>query len=434
MLDARYVADHLDEVRKALARRSPELPPGLDAIAELSSRRRSLIVEVEQKQAERNAANQDMAKLAKTDRTAFELRRDELKAIGTRISELEGGLKEVEVRIEELLLAVPNLPHASAPVGSSADDNPVVRTWGDKPAFRFEPKSHWDIGEKLGILDFERASKLSGARFSVLFGAGARLSRALGEFMLDLHTRVHGYTEVAPPYLVRASALVGTGQLPKFEADLFKTGRGDPDDAGALYLIPTAEVPLTNLHAGEILDGPLPIAYTAYTPCFRSEAGSHGRDVRGLIRQHQFDKVEIVRIVEPEKAESDLELLTSHAEAVLQRLGLHYRVVELCAGDLGFGSQKTYDLEVWLPGQGEYREISSCSWFGDYQARRAQIRYRPAPKAKPRFAHTLNGSGLAVGRTLVAVLEQYQQSDGSVVVPDVLRDLVKADRLRPPIS
>jgi seryl-tRNA synthetase len=433
MLDARYVADHLDEVRKALLRRSPELPPGLDAIAELSSRRRSLIVEVEQKQAERNAANQDMAKLAKTDRAAFELRRDELKTIGTRISELEGGLKEVEVRIEELLLAVPNLPHASAPVGSSADDNPVVRTWGDKPVFRFEPKSHWDIGEKLRILDFERASKLSGARFSVLFGAGARLSRALGELMLDLHTRVHGYTEVAPPYLVRASALLGTGQLPKFEADLFKTGRGDPDDPGALYLIPTAEVPLTNLHAQEILDGPLPIAYTAYTPCFRSEAGSHGRDVRGLIRQHQFDKVEVVRIVEPEKAESELELLTSHAEAVLQRLGLHYRVVELCAGDLGFGSQKTYDLEVWLPGQAEYREISSCSWFGDYQARRAQIRYRPAPKAKPRFAHTLNGSGLAVGRTLVAVLEQYQQSDGSVVVPEVLRDAMKAERLRPPI-
>jgi seryl-tRNA synthetase len=237
---------------------------------------------------------------------------------------------------------------------------------------------------------------------------------------------------VAPPYLVRASALLGTGQLPKFEADLFKTGRGDPEDPSALYLIPTAEVPLTNLHADEILERPLPIAYTAYTPCFRAEAGSHGRDVRGLIRQHQFDKVELVRIVEPEKAESELELLTSHAEAVLQRLGLHYRVVELCAGDLGFGAQKTYDLEVWLPGQGEYREISSCSWFGDYQARRAKIRHRPAPKAKPRFAHTLNGSGLAVGRTLVAVLEQYQQSDGSVVVPEALRDLVKTDRIRPP--
>jgi len=248
--------------------------------------------------------------------------------------------------------------------------------------------------------------------------------------MLDLHTREHGYTEVAPPYLVRASALLGTGQLPKFEADLFKTGRGDPEDPTALYLIPTAEVPLTNLHADEIFEGPLPAAYTAYTPCFRAEAGSHGRDVRGLIRQHQFDKVELVRFVEPEKAESELELLTSHAEAVLQRLGLHYRVVELCTGDLGAISQKTYDLEVWLPGQGAYREISSCSWFGDYQARRAKIRYRANPKAKPRLVHTLNGSGLAVGRTLVAVLEQYQQSDGSVIVPEALQDLVRTDRIR----
>jgi seryl-tRNA synthetase len=434
MLDARWVADHLDEVRKALGKRSPELPASLDAIAELSSRRRELIVEVEQKQAARNAANQDMAKLAKTDRAAFEQRREELKAIGARVSELEAGLSEVEKRMEELLLAVPNLPHASVPLGSGSDDNPVVRTWGEKPSFRFEPKSHWDIGEKNRILDFERASKLSGARFSVLFGLGARLSRALGDFMLDLHTRVHGYTEVAPPYLVRGSALLGTGQLPKFEADLFKTGRGDPEDPTALYLIPTAEVPLTNLHADEIIEAPLPIAYTAHTPCFRAEAGSHGRDVRGLIRQHQFDKVEIVRFVEPEKGETELELLTSQAEAVLQRLGLHYRVVELCGGDLGFGSQKTYDLEVWLPGQAAYREISSCSWFGDYQARRAAIRYRPAPKAKPRLVHTLNGSGLAVGRTLVAILEQYQQSDGSVVVPEVLRDAVKADRIRPPLS
>jgi seryl-tRNA synthetase len=432
MLDARYVADHLDEVRKGLSRRSLDAARGLDGITTLSDRRRELIVVVEQKQADRNAANQDMAKLAKTDRVAFEQRREELKTIGTRITELETELHDVEARIEEVLLAVPNVPHASVPVGSSSDDNPVVRTWGEKPTFRFDPKSHWDIGEKLKVLDFERASKLSGARFSVLFGLGARLSRSLGDFMLDLHTRVHGYVEVAPPYLVRSSALLGTGQLPKFEADLFKTGRGDPDDPAALYLIPTAEVPLTNLHADEILEGPLPIAYTAHTPCFRAEAGSHGRDVRGLIRQHQFDKVEIVRLVEPEKAEGELELLTSHAEAVLQRLGLHYRVVELCAGDLGFGSQKTYDLEVWLPGQGEYREISSCSWFGDYQARRAKIRYRPAPKAKPRFVHTLNGSGLAVGRTLVAVLEQYQQSDGSVIVPEALRDLMKTDRLRLP--
>jgi seryl-tRNA synthetase len=430
MLDARYVADHLDEVRKALARRSEETARGLDGITELVGRRRELVTRVEQKQAERNAANQDMARLAKTDRAAFEQRREELKSIGATITELEAELAGVEGRIEEVLLAVPNVPHASVPPGSTEEDNPVVRTWGEKPSFRYEPKSHWDIGENLKVLDFERASKLSGARFSVLFGLGARLSRALVDFMVDLHTREHGYTEVAPPYLVRASALVGTGQLPKFEQDLFKTGRGDPEDPSALYLIPTAEVPLTNLHADEILETPLPVVYTAYTPCFRAEAGSHGRDVRGLIRQHQFDKVEIVRFVEPEKAQNELELLTSHAEAVLQRLGLHYRVVELCAGDLGFASQKTYDLEVWLPGQGTYREISSCSWFGDYQARRAKIRYRPAPKAKPRLVHTLNGSGLAVGRTLVAILEQYQQSDGSVVVPEALRDLVKTDRIR----
>lgn len=430
MLDARYVAEHLDEVRKALARRSEDAARGLDGITELVGRRRELVTRVEQKQAERNAANQDMARLAKTDRAAFEQRREELKSIGATIAELEGELAGVEGRIEEVLLAVPNLPHASTPPGSSEEDNPVIRTWGEKPTFRYEPKAHWDVGEKLKVLDFERASKLSGARFSVLFGLGARLSRALVDFMVDLHTREHGYTEVAPPYLVRASALIGTGQLPKFEQDLFKTGRGDPEDPSALYLIPTAEVPLTNLHADEIIEASLPIAYTAYTPCFRAEAGSHGRDVRGLIRQHQFDKVEIVRFVEPEKAQNELELLTSHAEAVLQRLGLHYRVVELCAGDLGFGSQKTYDLEVWLPGQGAYREISSCSWFGDYQARRAKIRYRPAPKAKPRLVHTLNGSGLAVGRTLVAILEQYQQSDGSVVVPEALRDLVKTDRIR----
>jgi seryl-tRNA synthetase len=432
MLDARYVADHLDEVRKALARRSPEAAQGLDSITDLSAQRRSLIVEVEQKQAERNAANQDMAKLAKSDRAAFEQRREELKAIGARIAELDAERTRTEARIEELLLAVPNMPHASTPPGSGSDDNPIVRTWGEKPSFRFEPKSHWEVGEKLGILDFERASKLSGARFSVLFGMGARLSRALSSFMVDLQTREHGYTEVAPPYLVRAQALVGTGQLPKFEADLFKTGRNEADDPGALYLIPTAEVPVTNLHAEEIIEKPLPLAYCAFTPCFRKEAGSHGRDVRGLIRLHQFDKVEIVRFVAPEKGESELELLTSHAEAVLQRLGLHYRVVELCAGDLGFGSQKTYDLEVWLPGQGAYREISSCSWYGDYQARRAQIRFRAEPKGKPRLAHTLNGSALAVGRTLVAILEQYQERDGSVVVPEALRDYVKTDRVRPP--
>jgi seryl-tRNA synthetase len=432
MLDARYVADHLDDTRAALARRSPEAPRGLEAITDLSTRRRAIIGDVEAKQAQRNGANLDMARLAKTDRVAFEARREDLKAIGGDISGLESQLAEVESEMEKILLAVPNLPHASVPSGRSSDDNPVIRTWSEKPSFAFEPKAHWDVGEKLGVLDFERAAKLSGARFSVLWNLGARLSRALVTLMLDVHTREHGYVEVAPPYLVRAAALLGTGQLPKFEADLFKTVRADPEDPGALYLIPTAEVPLTNLHADEILEGPMPIAYTAYTPCFRSEAGSHGRDVRGLIRQHQFDKVEIVRFVEPERGEAELALLTGHAEAILQRLGLHYRVVELCAADLGFAAQKTYDLEVWLPGQSAYREISSCSWCGDYQGRRAKIRYRPGAKGKARFVHTLNGSGLAVGRTIVAILEQYQQSDGSVVVPEALRAFMGTDRLRPP--
>jgi seryl-tRNA synthetase len=429
MLDARYVADHLDEVRAALGRRSPDAARGLDGLAELSRRRRELIVDVEAKQARRNAANQEMAKLAKTDRPAFEARREELKTIASEITALDGDLAAVESSMEKILLAVPNLPHASVPDGRGEADNPIVRIWGEKPVFSFEPKPHWEIGDKLGVLDFERASKLSGARFAVLWDQGARLSRALAAFMLNLHTREHGYTEVATPYLVRAAALQGTGQLPKFEADLFKTERADPEDPGALYLIPTAEVTVTNLHAEEILERPLPIAYTAYSPCFRSEAGSYGKDVRGLIRQHQFEKVEIVRFVDPEQGASELEVLTGHAEAVLKRLGLHYRVVELCGGDLGFGAQKTYDLEVWLPGQSAYREISSCSWFGDYQARRAGIRHRPGPKAKPRFVHTLNGSGLAVGRTLVAVLEQYQQAVGSVVVPEDLRDFVGAERL-----
>jgi seryl-tRNA synthetase len=432
MLDARYVADHLDEVRAALARRSPDAARGLEGLGELSLRRRALIVDVEAKQARRNAANQEMAKLAKTDPAAFGVRREELKAIATDITGLDGELAAVESEMGEILLAVPNLPHGSVPDGHGEADNPVIRTSGERPTFSFEPKAHWEIGEKLGILDFERASKLSGARFSVLWGQGARLSRALAALMLNLHTREHGYTEVATPYLVRASALQGTGQLPKFEADLFKTHRADPEDPGALYLIPTAEVTVTNLHAEEILESSLPIAYTAYSPCFRSEAGSYGKDVRGLIRQHQFEKVEIVRFVDPEDGLSEFELLTSHAEAVLKRLGLHYRVVELCAGDLGFGAQKGYDLEVWLPGQSAYREISSCSWFGDYQARRAGIRHRPGPKAKPRFVHTLNGSGLPVGRTIVAILEQYQQADGSVIVPAVLRDFMGADRLSPP--
>jgi seryl-tRNA synthetase len=431
MLDARTVAENFDETQKALARRSPAAAQSLEGIRDLSQKRLALILETEQAQARRNAANQEMSKLAKGgDKEAFQARRDELKTLSDRIKELETELAQVHEQIEQCLLLVPNLPHTGIPDGGSSDDNPVIRTWGEKPSFDFEPKAHDVIGESLKLLDFERGAKLSGARFTVLFGQGAKLERALIHFMLDLHTSQHGYTEVYPPYLVKGETMRGTGQLPKFEEDLFKTYRNDPENPNALYLIPTAEVPVTNLHSDEILEGAdLPLAYTAYTPCFRSEAGSHGRDVRGLIRQHQFDKIELVRFVTPEQAEEQLELLTGHAEEVLKKLGLHYRVVTLCAGDLGASSTKTYDLEVWLPSQNAYREISSCSWFTDYQARRARIRYRPEPKAKPRLVHTLNGSGLAVGRTLVAIFEQYQQADGTVLVPEVLRPFMGTDRI-----
>ncbi|KYF51011.1 serine--tRNA ligase [Sorangium cellulosum] len=431
MLDPRYVADHLDEVRASLARRSPAAAATLgDDFASTVSSRRSRIQELERWQAERNAANDAMARLDKKS-PEFAQKRDELKALSAKIKEAEQVASELEKRLTELLAVVPNLPDPSVPDGAGDEDNVVVRTWGEKPSFSFTPKNHWDIGTALGILDFERAAKLSGARFTVLLGAAARLERALISFMLDLHTREQGYLEVLPPFLVKDSALFGTGNLPKFADDLFKTQKSDPERAYDLYLIPTAEVPVTNLHADEILDGAsLPIAYAAYTPCFRSEAGSHGRDVRGLIRQHQFDKVELVRFSAPEDSPRQHELLTAHAEEVLKRLGLHYRVSALCTGDLGFGSQKTYDLEVWLPGQGVYREISSCSNFGDFQARRAQIRYRPEPKAKPRLVHTMNGSALAVGRTVIAILEQYQQADGTVIVPEPLRAFMGCEVLR----
>jgi seryl-tRNA synthetase len=431
MLDSRIVAENLDEIRKSLGRRSDAAAQALDGLAELARRRIELITTTEHLQARRNTANQEMTQLAKSsDKAAFQARRDELKTLSDEIKRLEPQLNELLAEMEQRLLLVPNLPHASVPDGHGSEENPVVRTWGEKPSYDFEPKAHWDLGAALNILDFERAAKLSGARFSVLYGQGARLERAICHFMLDLHTREHGYLEVYPPYMVKASALRGTGQLPKFEEDLFKTQRNDPADTAALYLIPTAEVPLTNLHAEEILEaGQLPLAYTAYTPCFRSEAGSYGKDVRGLIRQHQFDKVELVRFTTPEDAEAQLELLTGHAEKVLQRLGLHYRVVSLCAGDLGNSSTKTYDLEVWLPSQEAYREISSCSWFTDYQARRAQIRYRPQPKAKPKFVHTLNGSGLAIGRTWVAIVEQYQNADGTITVPEVLKPFMGTDRI-----
>lgn len=430
MLDLRYVADHVEEVRAALLRRGPSAADSLTPIAELSQKRRELILAVEKKAAARNAANDAMAKADKKS-PEFAEKRDELKRLGAEIKESESALADVEAKIQKLLAVVPNVLDPSVPDGKSEEDNVVLRTFGEKPSMSFTPKAHWDIGTALGILDFDRATKLSGSRFTVLFGAAARLERALISFMLDLHTREQGYTEVLPPFLVKDSALYGTGQLPKFEEDLFKTQKSDPERSFDLYLIPTAEVPVTNLHADEILDGAaLPVAYAAFTPCFRAEAGSHGKDVRGLIRQHQFDKVELVRFSTPEASAEQHELLTSHAEEVLKRLGLHYRVVALCAGDMGAISQKTYDIEVWLPGQQLYREISSCSNFGDYQARRAQIRYRPEPKAKPRLVHTLNGSALAVGRTVIAILEQYQQADGSVVVPEVLRPAMGCEVIR----
>lgn len=441
MLDARYVADHLDAVRSALGRRSASAASTLDSIAELSGQRRQLIARTESMQAERNAANHAMAQLAKgPDKAAFAEKRDALKELSAETKQLEQQLAAVEAAMSERLLEVPNIPDGSVPDGAGEADNQVVRTWGAAPPQDFTPKNHWEIGEALGILDFERAAKLSGARFSVLTGLGARLERAIAGYMLDLHTGTHGYTEVSGPLLVKAEALVGTGQLPKFEQDLFKTQRrlaeGDDGDGAALFLLPTAEVSLTNLHTGELLAAAdLPVAYTSYTPCFRSEAGSYGKDVRGLIRQHQFGKVELVRLCTPETGLEQLELLTGHAEQVLQGLGLHYRVALLCAGDMGFSASKTYDLEVWLPGQAAFREISSCSWCGDFQARRAEIRYRPDPaagsKAKPRLVHTLNGSALAVGRTLVAILEQYQRADGSVRVPEVLQDRVGVDVIRP---
>ncbi len=426
MLDLRQVVNQFGDIKAALRRRG-ELTEDFDRIVLLADKRRGTLVELEQLQAQRNAASAAMADADKSS-DAFDKRRAELKVLSETVKKLEEAQRQVECELEQLLMTVPNVPHESVPEGSAQNDNPEIRVWGEKPTFSFEPKDHVELGENLGIFDFVRARKISGARFSVLVGMGARLERALINFMLELHRKNHGYTEVWVPALIKDSALKGTGQLPKFSQDLFRIAddwkEKSPElqeSQGDLYLAPTAEVPVTNLHGDEILEGSqLPVAYCAYTPCFRSEAGSYGKDTRGMIRQHQFDKVELVRFVQPQEALTQLELLTSHAEAVLKTLGLHYRVVELCAGDLGFSSRKTYDLEVWLPGQNAYREISSCSWFGDYQARRAKIRYRPAPKAKPEHVHTLNGSGLAIGRTLVAILEQGQQVDGTVVLPKAL--------------
>src|SRR5688572_9991633 len=420
MLDPAFVRDHTDEVRSGLRNRGLDPEAILGPFGALDAKRRELIPQVEGLKREQNASGEEVARVKKQglDPSAIFAAN---KARGQQIKQLEAELDAVEQQRHDLLMTVPNLPHATVPIGRTADDNVEVRRHGQPRAFDFEPKPHWDLGPALGILDFERATRMSGARFSVLMAAGARLERALINFMLELHTREHGYTEVVPPFLVNSDALRGTGNLPKFEQDLFKIG-GDWD----LFLIPTAEVPLTNLHRGEILDGrDLPLRYTAYTPCFRSEAGSYGADVRGLIRQHQFDKVELVKITTAEQSFDELEKLTRHAERVLELLGLPFRTMALCSGDMGFASAKTYDIEVWLPSQKSYREISSCSNTGAFQARRAGIRYRPDGTGKAQFAHTLNGSGLAVGRTWIAIVENYQQKDGSVEIPEALRPYMR---------
>jgi seryl-tRNA synthetase len=416
MLDPVFVRDHQDEVRRRLQTRGINVDGELETFVTLENRRRRLIPELEGLKREQNTAGDEIARAKRQGKEAssiFEANRQRAQ----QIRQLGVELEQVEHQRSALLMSLPNLPHESVPVGKSEADNQVVRTWGEPPKFDFTPQAHWDLGAALGILDFERATRMSGARFSVLLGDGARLSRALADFMLDLHTAEHGYVEVVPPYLVNRASLEGTGQLPKFEADLFKIA-GEWN----LYLIPTAEVPLTNLHRGEILNGDsLPLKYTAYSPCFRSEAGSYGADVRGLIRQHQFEKVELVKITRPEQSYEELEQLTLNAEEVLRRLGLPYRTVVLCTGDVGFSMAKTYDVEVWLPGQQKYREISSCSNAEAFQARRANIKFKIGGTGKAEYAHTLNGSGLPIGRTLVAVLENYQLKDGSVMVPEALR-------------
>ncbi len=419
MLDLRYVVENMDSVKASLASRSDAEAALLEPISALDEQRRSLILEQEAKSARRNAASKEMGKLDKKS-PEFAERRGELKQLSAEVKQLEQRLNEIKQQLNDQLARIPNLPASDVPAGRSADDNREVSRWGEPRKRDLEVKPHYDVGVELGILDFERASKLSGPRFTVMMGAGARLERALIGFMLDLHTGEHGYTEVLPPFMVKGDTLFGTGQLPKFESDLFKTSKSDPDKSYDLYLSPTAEVTLTNLHAKEILENDkVPLAYAGYTPCFRSEAGSYGQDVRGMIRQHQFDKVELVRVCRPDESADQLEQLTRHAETVLEKLGLHYRRMLLCTGDMGFGSVKTYDLEVWLPAQNTYREISSCSNFEDFQARRMLARHRSGNQ-KPQLLHTLNGSGLAVGRTLVAVLENYQQQDGSVKVPSCL--------------
>ncbi len=416
MYDLRYLREHLDRVRAQLGLRGADV--AWDDLRKLIEERRSLLSQVEQLRHQLRKGSDEVARLKREKQPADDATAA-MKTLGDRLKEMEAWLQAVETRLTDLALRIPNMPHESVPVGTDSAQNVEVRRWGSPPAIPGTPKAHWEIGEALGILDFNRAAKIAGARFAVLLGLGAKLERALIAYMLDLHTTRHGYLEVLPPLLVNRATMMGTGQLPKFEDDLFRLRDDD------LFLIPTAEVPITNLHREEVLDEEaLPLRYTAYTPCFRREAGSYGKDTRGLIRQHQFNKVELVVFTKPEASYEELERLTRNAEAVLQGLGLHYRVMALCTGDLGFSAAKTYDLEVWLPSQGLFREISSCSNFEAFQARRANIRFRSqkAKKdARTDFVHTLNGSGLAVGRTLVAILENYQQPDGSVLIPEALR-------------
>jgi len=425
MLDLNFVRDNLPRVEEMLRQRGADPVAVLKDFREVDTQRRQAITEAETMKARRNKASEEIAKLKKAGQDAS-VAMAETKELREQIQSREKIAADLDSRLRDILAGIPNIPHESVPVGHSAEENVEVRRWGTPAKFDFTPKPHWDLGAELGVLDLERAVKLTGARFAVYWDLGAKLERALANFMLDLHTREHGYTEVLPPCLVNSESMYGTGQLPKFAADSFRVPHGEKD----LWLIPTAEVPVTNLYRDEVLDAArLPISLTAYTPCFRSEAGSYGKDVRGIIRQHQFQKVELVKFSRPENSYEEHEKLTRNAETVLQKLGLPYRVITLCTGDMGSASAKTYDIEVWLPGQQLYREISSCSNFEAYQARRANIRFRPEGKNKTEFVHTLNGSGLAVGRTWVAVVENYQQADGSVVIPEALRPYIGADRI-----
>ena len=425
MLDLAYVRENLPQIEEMLRRRGMDPGPVLSGFRQVDEKRRALITQSETLKAQRNRASEEIAKLKKAGQDAT-AQMEQTKALRQQGDELEKQAAEFDQELRTMLAGIPNVPHESVPVGHSADDNQEVRKWGKQPEFSFTPKPHWELGEQLGILDMERAVKLTGARFAVYWDLGARLERALANFMLDLHTSTHGYTEVLTPYMVNSNSMYGTGQLPKFANDLFKIDNHD------LWLIPTAEVPLTNLYRDETLEtARLPISVTGYTPCFRSEAGSYGKDVRGIIRQHQFQKVELVKFTRPEQSYEQHEQLTRDAEMILQKLGLHYRTMLLCTGDMGQVSAKTYDIEVWLPGQKLYREISSCSNFEAYQARRANIRYRPEGSKKSEYVHTINGSGLAIGRTWLAILENYQQADGSVLIPEVLQKYMGADRITP---